>query len=209
MLVSWPNPTVLAGFLFKPVSSQFSWSSVWQRSAGTAFLLFKVRRKFAEGNNSSVWVSGENSKSSKCHTLILQGHMQSSVLCEVKHVITLFAKLGPVLWNCSRYYCKCLTWVLFKTSWLWLSKQAIEKTRFLANRKACCHWGASFCQETACAKTSIWQARNPRLNSDLGSLSANILCDWSHCWSYGCYLVFILVGSWYVFEVWDSPGKAR
>lgn len=61
VLVSWPNPTVPAGFLFKQASSLFSWSSFWQRSAGTGFLLFKARREFAEGKYSSGWRSGKTS----------------------------------------------------------------------------------------------------------------------------------------------------
>lgn len=163
VLVSWPNPTVPAGFLFKPASSQFSRSSFWQRSAGTGFLLLKVRSEFAEGNYSSGWISGKSLKeSSKCHTLILQGHVQSSVLYKVKHVITFFARPGLLLWNCSSScYRKRLTWVLFKTSWLRLSKQAIEKTHFLAKRKACFHWDASACQETACVKASNLASKKP------------------------------------------------
>lgn len=163
VLVSWPNPTVPAGFLFKPASSQFSRSSFWQRSAGTGFLLLKVRSEFAEGNYSSGWISRKTLKeSSKCHTLILQGHVQSSVLYKVKHVITFFARPGLLLWNCSSScYRKRLTCVLFKTSWLRLSKQAIEKTHFLAKRKACFHWDSSACQETACVKASNLASKKP------------------------------------------------
>lgn len=147
-------------------------------------------------------------KSSKCHTLILQGHVQSSVLCKVKHVMTLFARQG----HCYEVILPdviasiwCIVQNILTSPW----RTGHCKNPFSGNQEGLLPLRCFLLpRDSQCKDIQIWWARNPKLNSDLSSLSANISCDWSRCWTCGYYVVFIQVESELV-EAWDSLEKAR
>lgn len=150
-------------------------------------------------------------KASKCHTLILQGHMQPYVLCKVKHVVIIFASRGccyeavlEVVAGVWREYCSRP--LDFDSANRPLRKPIFWRTGGLAAIEV--HPSA---KRQPVQRHLRWEGRKPRLNLDLGSLRANVPCGWNHCWSSGCSLVFIQVELWCVLLVkaWDSSGQAR